>query len=168
MQSIHLYIIFPFKWKQTFINNHFGNFGLVFSKLLSVVWWVKYLFKVHRDLSGGLIPSNHISLEGIYRFSFSVETKAEPLFQVNISLYSNFEVKIPLKDICEFSLTALRIKCLSAIKKFKENIIIYIIQTLREFSIFTWLVFLYSFMLWLSVLFYITSFTVSLRILFYF
>ena len=50
----------------------------------------------HGNLSGGVGPSNHISLEGFHRFSSSVETKAELLFQSNIFLDPNSEVKIPL------------------------------------------------------------------------
>ena len=65
-------------------------------------------------------------------FSYSVETKVEPLFQSNMPLESTFEVKIPL---FWFSLAASRIKCLSAVKKFKENTTMYIIQTLFLYSI---------------------------------
>ena len=103
MQSIDLYIISPFKCKQTSINNHLGNLGIVLSKLLPSFCWAKYFLWCRRDLLGGLGPSNHISLEGFYMFSSSVETKEEPLFQSNISLDSNSEVKIPLKNICWFS-----------------------------------------------------------------
>ena len=56
---------------------------------------------------GDLLPSNHFSLEGIHRFSFSVETKAEPLFQSNKSLNQNFEVKISL---CWFNFVGHKIK----------------------------------------------------------
>lgn len=38
MQSIHCYIIFHFKWKQTFVNNHLGNLDIV-SSILFHVWY---------------------------------------------------------------------------------------------------------------------------------
>ena len=61
-----------------------------------------------------------------------METKAEPLFQNNISLDPNFEVKITLKYICWFSLAAYTMRYISVlssftVKKFKEDTIIYII-----------------------------------------
>lgn len=61
---------------------------------------------------GCLTWSNCISLEGILSFSSSGETKAEPLFQSNMSLDPNFEVSITL---CWFSLAAPTTKCLSVI-----------------------------------------------------
>ena len=66
-------------------------------------------------------------------FPYSVETKAEPLFQSNKSLDPCFEIKISF-------LAVPRITCLSPVKK--ENTIIFIIQILCEHSIFTWLIFI--------------------------
>ena len=76
---------------------------------------------VHSDLSGGLGPSNHIGLEEIHRFSSSVVTKAELLFQSNISLDLNFEVKITLEHICWFSLSAHTKNCLSVLSSLQSN-----------------------------------------------
>ena len=57
---------------------------------------VTLLRGVQGNFSGGLGPSNHISLEGVHRFTSSVATK-ELFFQSNRSLDSNFKVEIPLK-----------------------------------------------------------------------
>ena len=46
-----------------------------------------------------------------------------------------------LVHIYWFHLAVPRIKCFSAVKKFKENTIVYVIQTLYLYSIFTWLIF---------------------------
>ena len=73
MQSTHIHSIFPFKCKQTFINNHLGNLGIVLSKLLPALGLAKYhCGGIYGNLSGDLGPSNHISLEEIHRFSSSV------------------------------------------------------------------------------------------------
>ena len=79
--------------------------------------------------------SNNIGLEAIHRFSYSVKTKEEPLFQSNIFLDPNLEVTVLFAHICWFNLAAHAMKCLSVlssftVKIFKESTIIYIIQTL--------------------------------------
>ena len=147
MQSIHLYSISHLSIKKH-LQTVFGNMGAVLSKFLPAVCWVKYFLcgGVYSNLSGVLASSNHIGLEAIHRFSL-VKTKEEPLFQSNISLDSNFGIKIPL---CWFKLSVHTIKYLSILssftnKEFKENTIVYITQTLCELSIFMWLIFLYSF-----------------------
>ena len=84
MQSIDLYSISPFKCKQTFINNiwEFGDSSLqTFSYFLLGEVFLGVHGKLSAGVCGGLDSSNHISLEAIHRFSYSVETKAEPLFQ---------------------------------------------------------------------------------------
>ena len=60
-------------------------------QLDKVIFWC-----VHGILSGGFGASNHMNLEATHRFSSSVETRKEPLFQSNITLDPNSEVKIPL------------------------------------------------------------------------
>ena len=103
--------------KQTFINNHFENLCVIFSKLIPA-FFGQSTFRVHGELLGSLVSSNHISLEGIHRFSSSVELKAEPHFQSNIYLDPNFEVKIPL---CSFNIVVPRNKSLSSVKKVQRQ-----------------------------------------------
>ena len=55
MQSIDLYSISPFKWKQTFKNNHLGNLGVVLSKLLPAFCWVKYFWVFMLTFRGVLV-----------------------------------------------------------------------------------------------------------------
>lgn len=79
----------------------------------------------------------YLNLEQIHSLWLSVETKAEPLFQSNISLYPNFEVKVPLKYTFWHNSTAFVIKCFSLVMNIKENII----QILCVVAIFMWLMF---------------------------
>ena len=101
-------------WKHSFRKFWHSSFQTTFCCLLDKV----FLWGVHRDLFGDLSSSNYISLEGIHRFSSSVETKAKPLFQSNIFLDPNFEVKIPLECMCWFSLAVCTMKCLFVLSLF--------------------------------------------------
>ena len=96
-------------------------------------------------------------------FTLSGKEK-KALFQSNISFDSNFGIKISL---CQFNLEVHTMKCLSVLssfilKKFKENTIIYIIQSLCIYSIFTWLI---IFTLLLFNIYYLYFFNLLLSIL---
>ena len=77
----------------------FWEFGHCFLQIASCCLLGEVFLGFMETFLKGLVPSSHISLERIHRFSSSVETKEQPLFQSNISLDPNFEVKITLKYI---------------------------------------------------------------------
>ena len=72
--------------KTTTYKQSFWEFGHSFLQTAFCCLLGKVFLGFMENFLGGLVPSNHISLEGIHRFSSSVETKAEHLFQSNISI----------------------------------------------------------------------------------
>ena len=118
--------------------------GTVLSKLPPVVHWVKYfLWGVFTAIFQGILSIKPYWSGSNPMVLIFCGTKEEPLFQSKISLDSNSGIKI---HFCWFNLAIHTMKCLYVftVKIFRDNTIIYIIQTLWIFH-FTWFVFLYYF-----------------------
>ena len=96
MQNIYLYNIFPFKFKQTFINN-IWEFGCSSLQTTSCFLLGKVFLGLYGALSQGLGPPNHLSLEGIIRFSSSVEIKNRTCFPKQHILTPKFYSQNTLK-----------------------------------------------------------------------
>ena len=114
MQIIHIYIISPFKYKRTFINNiwEYGSSyfspncfvlnGNTINQVFYGVTWVPGSFQSAvewsnflRVFTGGRGLSYHIGIEAIQRVSSSVKAKEKPPFPSSVySIISAWKRKI--------------------------------------------------------------------------